>query len=73
MKGNFNKCDLLLSKNENFEANISENRISNTRLEKLLIINSTLITIFPKLAKHPIINFMNFIEFPTTSMKIKGE
>ena len=30
------KCHLLLSKNENFEANINENRISNTRFEKLL-------------------------------------
>ena len=35
MKAN-TKCHLLLSKNENFEAKINENRISNTRLEKLL-------------------------------------
>ena len=36
LKGNPNKCHLLLSKNDNFEANINENRISNTRFEKLL-------------------------------------
>ena len=30
------KCHLLLSKNENFEANIAENRISITKFEKLL-------------------------------------
>ena len=36
MKANPDKCHLLLSKNENFEANIIENRISNTRFEKLL-------------------------------------
>ena len=36
MDENNNKCHLLLSKNENFEANINENRISNTRFEKLL-------------------------------------
>ena len=36
MKVNPDKCHLLLSKNENFEANINENRISNTRFEKLL-------------------------------------
>ena len=36
MKANPNKCHLLLSKNENFEANINENRISNTRFENLL-------------------------------------
>ena len=36
MKGSINKCHLLLSKNENFEANSVENRISNTRFEKLL-------------------------------------
>ena len=36
MKANPDKCHLLLSKNEHFEANINENRISNTRFEKLL-------------------------------------
>ena len=36
MKGNPDKCHVLLSKNDNFEANINENRISNTRFEKLL-------------------------------------
>ena len=37
LKGNPDKCQLLLSKNDNFEANINdENRISNTRFEKLL-------------------------------------
>ena len=34
MKGNPHKCHLLLSKNDNFEANVNENRISNTRFEK---------------------------------------
>ena len=36
MKSNSDKCHLLLSKNENFEANINKNRISNSRSEKLL-------------------------------------
>ena len=36
LKGNPDKCHLVLSKNENFEANINENRISNARFEKLL-------------------------------------
>ena len=36
LKGNLYKCHLLLSKNDNFGANINENRISNTRFEKLL-------------------------------------
>ena len=36
LKGNPDKCHLFLSKNDNFEANINENRISNTRFEKLL-------------------------------------
>ena len=36
MKANPDKCHLLVSKNENVEANINENRISNTRFEKLL-------------------------------------
>ena len=33
-KGNPDKYHLLLSKNDNFEANINENKISNTRPEK---------------------------------------
>ena len=36
MKANPDNCHLFLSKNENFEANINENRIPNTRFEKLL-------------------------------------
>ena len=36
LKGNLNKCHLLLSKNDNFEANINKNRISNTIFEELL-------------------------------------
>ena len=36
MKGNPHKCHLLLSKNDNFEANVNENRISNTRFENFL-------------------------------------
>ena len=36
MKANPDKCHLLVSKNENVEANINENRISNIRFEKLL-------------------------------------
>ena len=36
MKANPDKYHLLLSKNKNFEANINENRISNTRFEKPL-------------------------------------
>ena len=38
MKANPDKCHLLLSKNENFEANINENRSSNTRFEKFLAV-----------------------------------
>ena len=36
MKANADKCHLHLIKNENFEANINANRISNARFEKLL-------------------------------------
>ena len=36
MKANSNKCHFLLSKNENFEVDINENRISMTRFEILL-------------------------------------
>ena len=36
MKANADKCHLLLIKNENFEANINANRISNARFERLL-------------------------------------
>ena len=36
LKSNPDKCHLLLSKNDSFEANINENRISNTRFEELL-------------------------------------
>ena len=36
LKGNLDKCHLLLSKNDNFEANVNENRISNTRFENFL-------------------------------------
>ena len=35
-KGNPDKCHQLLSKNDNFEANINENKIYNTRPEKRL-------------------------------------
>ena len=38
MKASPDKCHLLLSKNGNFEANIYENRISNTKFEKLLCV-----------------------------------
>ena len=77
LKGNPDKCHLLLSKNDNFEANINENRISNTRFEKLhgvtfdnqLNFNHHI----PKFAKQPVINFMHLLEFPTLWMKIKEE
>ena len=36
MKANPDKCNLLLRKNGNFEPNINENRIANTKFEKLL-------------------------------------
>ena len=36
MKANPDKCHLLLSKNENFDANVNENRIYNSKFEKLL-------------------------------------
>ena len=36
LKCNLDNCHLLLTKNDNFEANINENRISNTRFEKRL-------------------------------------
>ena len=38
LKGNPDKCLLLLSKNYNFEANIDENRISSTRFEKIFVV-----------------------------------
>ena len=40
MKANPDKCHLLLSKNGNLEVNIDGNRISNSRIEKLLGLNS---------------------------------
>ena len=77
MKANPDKCHLLLSNNENFEANINENRISNTRFEKLLGVTFDNQLNFDhhisKFGKQPVINFMHLLEFPTTSMKIKGE
>ena len=36
MKANPDKYHFLLSKNGNFETNINENRISNTKSEKIL-------------------------------------
>ena len=36
MKAVPKNCHMLLRKNKNFEENINENRISNTRFEKLL-------------------------------------
>ena len=38
IKANPGKCHLYLSKNGNFEAKINENRISNTKFEKLLAV-----------------------------------
>ena len=77
MKANPDKCHLLLSKNENFEANINENRIANTRFQKLLGVTFDNQLNFnhhiSKICKKPVINFMHALEFPTTSMKIKGE
>lgn len=35
MKASPSKCHLLLSKNEDFEAKTNENRVSNTRYEKI--------------------------------------
>ena len=55
MKANPDKRHLLLSKNENFEANVNENRIYNSKFEKLLGVTFdnqlNLITIFPKFPK----------------------
>ena len=55
MKANPDKCHLLLSKDGNFEANINESRISNTKFEKLLGVTFdnrlTLITTFPTFTK----------------------
>ena len=54
MKASPDTCHLLLSKNENFEANFTENRMSNTRFEKLLGVifdSQSLMAIFPKFAK----------------------
>ena len=77
MKANPDKCHLLLNKNENFEANIGGNIISNTRFEKYLGVTLdnqlNLITLDPKFAEQLMINFMHSLEFPTTSMKIKNE
>ena len=63
MKMNPNKCHLLLSKNEFFEQ----------MSIKIGFLIQDLITIFPKFEKQPVINFMYSLEFPTTSIKIKGE
>ena len=77
MKGNPDKCHLLLNKNDNFGANINENRISNTRFKKLLGVTFDNQLNFnhhiSKFAKQPVINLMHSLKFPTTWMKIKGE
>ena len=75
MKANPDKFHLLLSKNENFEANINENRISNTRFEKLLGVTFDNQLNFnqhiSKIRKTASNKFRAL--FPTTSIKIKGE
>ena len=77
MKTNPDKCHLLLSKNGNFEADINENIISNTKFEKRLGVTFdnrlNFITAFPTFAKRPVINFMHLLEFLTTWIKIKRE
>ena len=77
MKANPDKYHFLLSKNGNFEANINENRISNTKFEKILgvtlIIDETLITTFPTFVKRPIINSTHSLDFLTTWIKTKRE
>ena len=77
MKANPDKCHLLLSKNENFEANINENRISNTKFEKRLGVTFDNQLNFhhhiSKICKIASNKFMHSLESPTTSMKIKGE
>ena len=79
MKVDPDKCHLLLSKNGNFEANIYENRISNTKLEKLLDVtfDSRLnfnhhISNICKTAGNKI-NSMHLLEFLTTWIKTKRE
>ena len=79
LKGNPNKCHLLLRKNDNFEPNINENRISNTRFEKPLgvIFDNQLnfthhISKVCKTASNKL-HALHSLEFPTTLMKIKGE
>ena len=77
MKANPDKCHLLLSKDGNFEANINESRISNTKFEKLLGVTFdnrlTLITTFPTFTKQTVIKSMHSLEFLTTWIKTKRE
>ena len=76
LKGNPDKCHLLLSKNDIFEADINKNRVSNTRFEKLLddTFDDQLNFNYhiSKICKLPVISFMHSLEAPTTWMKIKG-
>ena len=77
MKANPDKCHLFLSKNENFEANINENRISNTIFEKLLGVTFDDQLNFnhhiSKICKTVSNKFLALARDSTTSMKIKGE
>ena len=63
MKAVPKNCHMLLRKNKNFEENINENRISNTRFEKLLGVTFDNQLNFNhhtwKFAKQSVINFMN--------------
>ena len=71
LKDNLDKCHLPLSKNGNFESNINEIRISNTRFEKLLEVTFDNQLNFnhhvSKICK-TVIKFMHSLEFPTTWM-----
>ena len=77
MKANRDKCHLLLSKNENFEANINGNRISNTTFEKLLGVAFDNQLNFnhhiSKICKTASSKIQALARVLETSLKIKGE
>ena len=74
MKGNSDKCHMLVSKNGSFAANIGENKISNTKTMKLLGVTFhhplTFDNHVSTYAKQPVINSIRLLEVHPTWTKI---
>ena len=71
LKGNPDKCHLLLSKNDNLRQILIKIELLMQDFKNFSVLD--LFIIFPNFAKLPVINFMHSLEFPTTWIKIKGE